>query len=255
MVHLLEQQYIADPSDSAREAWQSTQSAYEHLLSSSAENKRFFSKQAFFEEGEKTGCLLAKIAHSQQRSPAIEAIKSRAGPLVRWVDYAGNSQFLWKSLPGSGTSYILDDLETYLNGISFPELSGPEEGVGCTTIKEIQGAVSSFPNCKAPGEDGIPMEIYKQYSEILLPHLLRVFNMSLERGAMPPSMSKANIILLLKSGKDPVNPGSYQSISLLKCDMKILAKVLIVRLNGIITLIVHSDQTGFMPNKSTEPFI
>lgn len=32
-----------------------------HLLSS-AEKKRFFIKQAFFEEGEKTGRLLARIA-------------------------------------------------------------------------------------------------------------------------------------------------------------------------------------------------
>lgn len=48
--------------------------------------------------------------------------------------------------------------------------------------------------------------IYKQYSEILLPRLLRVFNASLEQGALPPSMSKANIILLLKAGKMRVTP-------------------------------------------------
>lgn len=44
------------------------------------------------------------------------------------------------------------------------------------TIEEIQEAVNSFPNCKAPGEDGLPMEVYKHYAEVLLPRLMKVFN-------------------------------------------------------------------------------
>lgn len=33
--------------------------------------------------------------------------------------------------------------------------------------------------------------------------------------------------------------------------MKILAKVLEIWLNGVITSLMHDDQAGFMPNKST----
>lgn len=58
-------------------------------------------------------------------------------------------------------------------------------------------------------------------------------------------MSKANTVLILKPGKDL---GSYRPIS---SDIKLLAKILALRLNGVITSIVHSDQAGFMPNKST----
>lgn len=42
-----------------------------------------------------------------------------------------------------------------------------------------------------------------------------------------------------------------RSISLLQYDVKILAKVLAVRLNEVITSIMHSDQVGFLPNKYT----
>lgn len=77
-VQEMEQTYIANPSDSTREAWQAAQSAYQQLLSSTAK-KRFFTKQAFFEEGEKIGRLLARIANSHQRSSAIRAFGSRAG--------------------------------------------------------------------------------------------------------------------------------------------------------------------------------
>lgn len=50
-VQELEEKYVHNPTDPAREAWQWGQSAYERLLSSIAEKKQFFSKLAFFEEG------------------------------------------------------------------------------------------------------------------------------------------------------------------------------------------------------------
>lgn len=124
----------------------------------------------------------------------------------------------YESLYCSGVVYAPDDLDQYLHNMSFPELTmGQRKGLEATlTLEELQEAVSSFHNCKAPGKDGIPIEIYKQYSAILLPRLLHVFNGALECGALPPSMSKANIVLLLKPGKDPVDPGSYRPISLLQ---------------------------------------
>lgn len=98
------------------------------------------------------------------------------------------------------------DLDQYLHHLAFPKLTTSQrEGLDAPlTVEDLQEAVGLFPNCKASGEDGIPMEIYKQYSAVLLPRLL-----PLEGGALPPSMVKANIILLLKTRKDPLYPGSY----------------------------------------------
>ena len=78
-----------------------------------------------------------------------------------------------------------------------------------------------------------------------------MFNAARELGALPISMTRANIVLILKPDKDPLDPGSYRPISLLQNDVKILAQVLAVRLNGAISTIIHSDQSGFMPQKST----
>lgn len=64
-------------------------------------------------------------------------------------------------------------------------------------------------------------------------------------------MTRANIILLLKAGKDPLDPSSYRPTSLLQSNIKILAKVLAIRVNKIILSIIHSDQAGFMPKSST----
>lgn len=64
-------------------------------------------------------------------------------------------------------------------------------------------------------------------------------------------MREAIIILLTKPGKDSTNPGSYRPISLLPVDVKLLAKVLAHRLSKVIQEVVHEDQAGFIPNKST----
>lgn len=64
-------------------------------------------------------------------------------------------------------------------------------------------------------------------------------------------MSRANIVFILKPGKDPVDPASYRPISLLQTDIKVLATVLALRLNKVIASVTHPDQAGFMPNKST----
>lgn len=159
----------------------------------------------------------------------------------------------YETLYSPGMAYTQEDLDLYLCHISFPELFESQRAQleAPLTIEELQKAVGTFPNCKAPGEDGIPIEVYKQYSEELLPQLLRVFNEARAKAVLPPSMSKVNIVLLLKPGKDPVDPGVYRPISLLQSNIKILAKALAIRVNGVIASIVHDDQAGFTPNKST----
>lgn len=46
---------------------------------------------------------------------------------------------------------------------------------------------------------------------------------------LPPSLSVANICVLLKKDKDETDPGSYRPIALLNYDLKIITKVLAKR--------------------------
>ena len=63
------------------------------------------------------------------------------------------------------------------------------------------------------------------------------------------SLYQASISLLLKKNKDPLECGSYRPISLLNCDYKILAKLLAIRMEGLLHQVIHSDQTGFVRNR------
>lgn len=70
--------------------------------------------------------------------------------------------------------------------------------------------------------------------------------------ALPPFMSKAHVILIHKSPKDPKLCASYRPIALLNNDLKILTILLTNRLDPLLPLIIDADQTGFMAHKSTD---
>ncbi len=56
---------------------------------------------------------------------------------------------------------------------------------------------------------------------------------------------------MLKKDKDPLDCASYRPISLLNCDVKILAKVLASRLEDVLPTVISPDQTGFIKNRQS----
>lgn len=69
------------------------------------------------------------------------------------------------------------------------------------------------------------------------------------KGYLPPTFYQANISLIHKIDKDPLDPGSYRPISLLDVDNKILAKVLATHLEKVLPSVISTDQTGFIRNR------
>lgn len=72
-----------------------------------------------------------------------------------------------------------------------------------------------------------------------------------DRGILPKSLREALVVLIPKSHKDHDLWESYRPISLINVDAKILAKLLAKRLNKVIAPVIHPDQTGFIPARST----
>ena len=97
-------------------------------------------------------------------------------------------------------------------------------------VEELSEAKKGLSSGKAPGPDGLPIELYKTFAGKLLPHLLEMFNKSYEKGILPPSLRAAVISLLLKPGKCPLDRTSYRPISLMSCDTTILCKALAKRI-------------------------
>lgn len=111
---------------------------------------------------------------------------------------------------------------------------------------------SSFPASKAPGDNKLLVEVYQQYATLLLSQLLKVFNEAKDRNQLPISMSRACNSLLLKPNKPATEP-----VTMPFCSSNPISKysLLAHRLNKVISSIIHPDQKGFMPNKSTDGYL
>ena len=70
-----------------------------------------------------------------------------------------------------------------------------------------------------------------------------------ENSRLPVHMNTATISLIPKPNKDPTLPSNYRPISLINVDIKIISKVLAHRIEKIIPLIIHPDQTGFIKGR------
>lgn len=65
---------MADPTPANQNSWKEAQSLYNQVVLSTAEKKRYFLQQNYFEEGENIGQLLAMVAKAQQKSTSITEI-------------------------------------------------------------------------------------------------------------------------------------------------------------------------------------
>ena len=104
---------------------------------------------------------------------------------------------------------------------------------------------------KSPGLDGLPYKVYLRISHMIVPILTDKFNRWFAQGAIPGSVTKG-VITLLKKGGRLVWEGldDYRVITLLKTELKILARVLANHLQIITCDLIGPEQTFAVKGRS-----
>ena len=106
-------------------------------------------------------------------------------------------------------------------------------------------AIGTLQNGKAGGPDGYSSEFYKEFTGLFVDPLVSMFNDAFSNKELPPTLKEANISLILKKGKCPESCASYRPISLLNVDRKILAKILAIRLEGLLPKIIKEGRNSY----------
>lgn len=122
------------------------------------------------------------------------------------------------------------------------------------TITEVQDAIRSLRNNKAPGPDGIPAEILKEGGPGLLKHLHALLLKIWHKEELPSELRDALIVVIFKKG-DKAVCGNYRGISLLSTTGKVLARILVNRLLPLSEEILPESQCGFRPSRGTTDMI
>ncbi|CAM4546103.1 unnamed protein product, partial [Lepidochelys olivacea] len=117
------------------------------------------------------------------------------------------------------------------------------------TLAEFSEALRRMPTNKSPGMDGLTVEFYRAFWDILGPDLVTVWAESLQSGVLPLSCRRVVLTLLPKKG-DLHDLRNWRPVSLLSTDYKIVAKAISLRLGSVMADVIHPDQTYTVPGRS-----
>ncbi|CAM4553029.1 unnamed protein product [Caretta caretta] len=110
------------------------------------------------------------------------------------------------------------------------------------TLAEFSEALRHMPTNKSPGMDGLTVESYCVFWDILSPDLVTVWAEPLQSGVLPLSCRRAVLTLLPKKG-DLRDLRNWRPVSLLSTDYKVVAKAISLRLGSLLADVIHPDQT------------
>ena len=103
--------------------------------------------------------------------------------------------------------------------------------------------------------DPAPTFLVKECLDVLLPHLTRLFNVSIQSGCLPIYQKTAMVMpRLKKSGLDPAEIKNYRPISNLPFMSKVIEKLILAQLTRYLTAngLFLKFQSGFRRYHSTE---
>ncbi|CAM2115755.1 unnamed protein product [Caretta caretta] len=114
------------------------------------------------------------------------------------------------------------------------------------SLAKLLKALCRMPTNKSLGMDGLTMEFYRVFWDVLGPDLVFVWAESLQSGVLPLLCRRAMFALLPKKG-DLRDLWNWRPVSLLSTDYKVVAKAISLRLGSMLADVVHPDQTYTVP--------
>ena len=192
-----------------------------------------------------------------------------AGLLADFYDPATGGLFAQHPTDPLHQQLLLQGVDKRLSAVEQRQCVG-ESTDGSVTLEEAEAALASLPRGKAPGSDGLTCEFYVAFWTLLGEPLVAAFNYAfsqqqqqqqpppqpqLQQQQQQPHLSTRQrlglVTLIYKEGGKPrENPDSYRPITLLQCDVKIMAKVMVRRFSPVLSSIIDETQTAFVPGRT-----
>ena len=120
--------------------------------------------------------------------------------------------------------------------------------------EEMEEAIRKLKKRKSPGPDGITNEMIQNLGPRSKKILLKILNCSWKTGTVPQCWREANMIPILKKGKDKTKAESYRPISLTSCLGKLMESMVNARLMWHLEekQAISPEQAAFRQHRSTE---
>ncbi|XP_078506414.1 A.superbus venom factor 1-like [Lissotriton helveticus] len=160
-----------------------------------------FQAQKIYEESEYTGKLLAWQSKEKQARNRIDQLTDSITKNQAKTTTAIGELFLkhYEGIYQASAGTSLESITDFLQPLEIPKMDA-EGKIYLTqdfTALELDEVIESFPNGKANGEDGLPIEFFKTFKGILRKEFLEVINSLLHGGPPPDSFHTAVVLKAL----------------------------------------------------------
>ena len=176
------------------------------------------------------------IGGKKKNSSSGSCIKNKEGTMLferdkileRWAEYIGD---------------LFSD--------SRPSLPTPSNDDGPPILSaEVRNAIKESQEGKAPGDDGITLEMIKLLEDFGIEKLTDLYNEIYSTGEFPEELLKSVYITLPKTAR-ATDCSNFRTISLMPHVLKIFLKIIQTRINSKIDKEVGPTQFGFRPGSGT----
>ena len=207
-------------------------------------------KARFMEEGEKSSRYFFSLEKQRKVDHTIKVLtKDNMDTVTDPQDLLRETHDFYRTLYSAESCD--ESARTLFLDADFPKLTEEARG-SCDdrlTEEELREALFSTENNKSPGVDGLSTNFYKHFWPLFSDKLLFVYNYAFDSGCLSVSQRRGIISLVFKKG-DRTLLKNWRPITLLTTDYKILTKALANRLQRVMPLIVHTDQTASVKGRT-----
>ena len=214
-----------------------------------AQGAQVRSRVRWVEEGEVSSAYFFRLEKKRSADRWVSALRNPDGSIVSTPsDLCSSFATFYSSLfTACPTDSAAQDI--LLSNVSSV-LSSAQADLceGFLTLEECHRALVGMARRKAPGSDGLPMEFYLKFWDVLGSDLVEVLNSCYLSGSMSLSQRRGLISLIFKKG-DRLDARNWRPISLLNVDYKLASRVIAGRLLKVIHLVVSEDQTCGVPGR------
>ncbi|KAJ9519762.1 hypothetical protein QJQ45_013473, partial [Haematococcus lacustris] len=153
-----------------------------------------------------------------------------------------------KPVDTAARATLLGSLTSHLTPTQARAAEGPD-GIPMLSEEELGRALQGCAHSKAPGLDGLPMEVYDRLWVELGRPLRAMLREALADTADPAPLAEfltGIITLVPKAGKPRDQVAGYRPITLLNCDVRLVARAVEDRLQLPLDLLVSPSQSAFI---------
>lgn len=239
-----------DKTDAEDQFYKNVKAEIEEIEKDHANGAIIRSRAQSIEEGEKCSSYFLKLEKRNQKNKAITCLMDNGKKHYDQTTILNLCKNFYSKLYSQSNDTPLETCKLFDTDHNVLNQNEKQICEGRVSELECLESLKLLPNNKTPGSDGLSVDFYKFFWNKIKKFLISSFNYSFDNNLLSIDQRRAILTLLPKPSKDSRNLKHWRPISLLNSDYKILAKVLAIRLQKVISKIIHPDQVGYIKGRN-----